>query len=58
VPFFKIGEQDGKIGHVCGVGTKERGGYKERMKEGEYGGNIAYSCMKMEKRDLLNLVQE
>jgi hypothetical protein len=28
------------------------------MKEGEYGGNIAYSCMKMEKRDLLNLVQE
>jgi hypothetical protein len=27
----------------------ERGGYKERVKEGEYSGNIMYSCMKMEK---------
>jgi hypothetical protein len=24
-------------------------GYKEREKEGEYGRNIMYSCMKMEK---------
>jgi hypothetical protein len=23
--------------------------YKERVKEGEYDGNIMYSCMKMEK---------
>jgi hypothetical protein len=27
-------------------------GYKERMKEGEYGGNITYSCMKIEKQDV------
>jgi hypothetical protein len=27
----------------------EWGGHKERMKEGEYGSNIMYSCMKMEK---------
>jgi hypothetical protein len=28
------------------------GGYKERVEEGEYGGDIMYSCMKMEKWDL------
>jgi hypothetical protein len=27
----------------------ERGGYKERMLEAKYDGNIMYSCMKMEK---------
>jgi hypothetical protein len=25
------------------------GGYKEKVEEGEYGRNISYSCMKMEK---------
>jgi hypothetical protein len=35
-----------------------RGGYKERVKEAEYSGNITYSCMKMEKWDLLKLFQE
>jgi hypothetical protein len=25
------------------------GGYKARVKEGEYGGNTMYSCMKMEQ---------
>jgi hypothetical protein len=28
---------------------KWEGEYKERVLEGEYGGNITYSCMKMEK---------
>jgi hypothetical protein len=27
-------------------------GYKEKVLEGEYGGNIIYSCMKMEKLDV------
>jgi chitinase len=27
----------------------EEGGHKERVKEGEYGRNIMYSCMKMKK---------
>jgi hypothetical protein len=26
-----------------------RGGYKERVKKGEYFGNIMFSCVKMEK---------
>jgi hypothetical protein len=34
------------------------GGYKGRVWEGEYSGNITYSCMKMEKWDLLKLFQE
>jgi hypothetical protein len=33
----------------------ERGGHKERVKEGEYGRSIMYSCMKMEQWDLLKL---
>jgi hypothetical protein len=33
-------------------------GYKERVKEGEYSGNIMYLCMKMERRDLLNYPEE
>jgi hypothetical protein len=32
-----------------------QGGYKERVKKGEYGRNIFYSCMKMEKWDMLKL---
>jgi hypothetical protein len=34
---------------LSGVGTSGRGGYKERVQEGECGGNIVYSCMKMKK---------
>jgi hypothetical protein len=34
-----------------------RGG-EERVWEGEYGGNTVYTCMKMEKWDLLKLFQE
>jgi hypothetical protein len=33
----------------------EKGGQKERVKEGEYGGNILYSCMKIEHWNLLKL---
>jgi hypothetical protein len=36
----------------------EGGGYKEWVKEGEYGINIMYSYMKMDKWDLLKLFQE
>jgi hypothetical protein len=28
---------------------RERGGHKERVKEGKCGGHILYLCMKMEK---------
>jgi hypothetical protein len=35
-----------------------RGGYKERVKEGDCGGNITYSCTKMEKGDVLKLSWE
>jgi hypothetical protein len=28
------------------------------VKEAEYGGNVTYSCMKMQKWDLLTLFQE
>jgi hypothetical protein len=31
------------------------GGYKERVKEVECGGNFMYSCMKVEKCDMLKL---
>jgi hypothetical protein len=33
---------------LSGVGANGRAEYKERVMEGEYGGNM-YSCMKMEK---------
>jgi hypothetical protein len=36
----------------------EEVGYKERVKEAEYSGNIMYSCMKMEKWGMLKLFQE
>jgi hypothetical protein len=35
----------------------KRGGDKERVQEGEYGGDFMYSWMKMEKWDLLKLLQ-
>jgi hypothetical protein len=47
--FFKDGGR--KVKQVLSGGWYqwEGGGYKERMKEGGYGGYIIYSCMKMEK---------
>jgi chitinase len=43
--------EDRKVKQVlCGGWHQwEGGGYKDRVKEGEYDGNITYSCMKMEK---------
>jgi hypothetical protein len=43
--------EDRKVKQVlsCGQYQWEGGGYKERVKEGEYVENIIYSCMKMEK---------
>jgi hypothetical protein len=43
--FFKNG---GKTGPVWGVSQWERGRYR-RYKEGECGGNVMYSCIKLEK---------
>jgi hypothetical protein len=40
------------------VGWHEWGGGIRKGVGGEYGGNIVYSCMKMEKQDLLKLLQE
>jgi hypothetical protein len=48
VSFFKTREQEGKTGPVWGLVRVGRGGYKERVMEGEYGRNIMCSCMKME----------
>jgi hypothetical protein len=36
----------------------ERGGYKERVSEGKCSGNIMYFGIKMEKWDMLKLLQE
>jgi hypothetical protein len=47
--FFKNREHEGKTGLVWGLAPVGGGRYKERMWEGEYGRNILYSCMKMEK---------
>jgi hypothetical protein len=42
--LFKNGEQEGKTGLVWGIGISGRGGHKERVKEGEYGGSTMFSC--------------
>jgi hypothetical protein len=48
--------KDRKVKQVLsGVGTSGRAGHKERVKEGEYSGNIVYLCMKMEQRDLFKV---
>jgi hypothetical protein len=47
--FFKNGGQEGKTGPVWRLVLVSVGGHKERVKEGEYGVNIMYSCMKKEK---------
>jgi hypothetical protein len=52
---LKNGGQKGKTGSVWRLVAVGGGGYKERVEEGEYGGNVMYSCIKMEKRDLLKL---
>jgi hypothetical protein len=48
--------KDRKVKQILSEGwyQLEQGGHKERVKEGKYGGNIIYSCMKMEQ-DLLKL---
>jgi hypothetical protein len=47
--FLKNGKQEGKTDLVWGLVPVGCGECKERVQEGEYGGNIMYSCMKMEK---------
>jgi hypothetical protein len=39
----------------CGYQWKEGGGHKDRWNEGEYGGCILYTYMKIEQRNLLKL---
>jgi hypothetical protein len=43
--FNKNQEQEGKTGPVWGLVWWEAGGFKARMWEGEYGGNITHTCM-------------
>jgi hypothetical protein len=50
--FFKNRKQKGKL-VLCGDWYWwEGGGYKERIYKGEYGKNIMYKCMYMEKLDI------
>jgi hypothetical protein len=42
--------QEGETGPVQGYAS---GRYKERVKEGKFGGNILYSCTKIEELSLL-----
>jgi hypothetical protein len=55
MPFFKNKEQEGKTGPTYGLVPVAVWGYKESV-EGQYGRNNMYSCIKMEKWDLLKLV--
>jgi hypothetical protein len=52
--------KDKKVKQILsGVGYQWEGrGHKERVKEGEYGGSILYSCMKIDERNLLKLLSE
>jgi hypothetical protein len=52
--------EDRKIKRVLlGDGYLWKGvGHKKGVKEGEYGGCILYSCMKIEQRNLLKLFYE
>jgi hypothetical protein len=56
MPFFSKAE-DTKIKQVLsGDGTSGRGGgYKESVLEGKFSGNIMYSYMKMEIRNIFKL---
>jgi hypothetical protein len=51
MPLKKKNEgQKGKTGPVWELVPVGRGeGHKKRVKESEYGGNITYSCMKMQQ---------
>jgi hypothetical protein len=42
ISFKKNGEQEGKTGPVWRLAPVGGGGYKERVQEGEYDGNIMY----------------
>jgi hypothetical protein len=53
--FSKNGEQEGKTGFEWELAPVEGERHKERVKEGERGRSIMYSCMEMEKSDLLKL---
>jgi hypothetical protein len=55
--FFK-NREEGKTGPSGSWHQWEGGGYKEGVQECDYGGKIMYSCMKMEKQDLLKVFQE
>jgi hypothetical protein len=46
--FFKNEGKEGKAGPVLGLVPVEEGEHKKCV-EGEYGGDIIYSCMKMEQ---------
>jgi hypothetical protein len=47
--FFKNRGLEGKTGPVWGLVSVRGRGYKERMQENKYGGNVMYLCMKMKK---------
>jgi hypothetical protein len=56
--IFKNGDQESKIGPVWGLISVRGEKLKESVKKGECSGTIMYSCMKMEKWDMLKLFQE
>jgi hypothetical protein len=56
--FFQNRGPEGKTVPLWGLVAVGGERYKERVQDGEYGGNIWYSCMKMKKLDLLKLFQE
>jgi hypothetical protein len=47
--FFQSGGQAGKTGPVWGLAPVGGRRIKGKGVGGEYGGNVMYSCMKMEK---------
>jgi hypothetical protein len=48
--FFKNKGQEGKTVPAWGLVPVGGEGYREGVKEDEYGGDAMYSCMKMEKK--------
>jgi hypothetical protein len=56
--LFKNERQEVKTDPVWELAPLWRGKIQERVKESEYGGNMMYSCLKIEKWDLLKLFQE
>jgi hypothetical protein len=43
--LFKNTDEEGKISSVWVVGISKRGRIREKVEEGEYCGNIMYTCM-------------